>query len=333
MLSWRLWQALRYPPEDDPLYQHALESHVHTVTVPVHKPKRGNEPSDEFPFERARTKRIFVTQPANSSRNKVLKVLAALGLTLFCCCGSSGFFLLPVALVLVGMGTLYGLLIAVRISGQIAEERDQGRYELLSLTPSGAWGFGWATIMSYLYRSATFSRLRRWVPIVSVLLALVAASGLLFQVFIYVRTPTYQQEFTNDWWELVFLFYVGTTVAALYIDFYQSVIAGVLLAMVIPTYGRNRFETQALTVGAFLGVQIATYLTTLLVGFLILPGIYYSLGIYGWVEEIVMIALRLGVFVLVREIIIMGLWQFAQQRLNIGEIDLLSKAKREVPIG
>jgi len=36
--------------------------------------------------------------------------------------------------------------------------------------------------------------------------------------------------------------------------------------------------------------------------------------------------------VLVREAIIMGLWQFARQRLNIGEIDL-PKSKREVLIG
>jgi hypothetical protein len=105
--------------------------------------------------------------------------------------------------------------------------------------------------------------------------------------------------------------------------------------MITPTYGRNRFETQALTVGGFLGVQILTYLSTLLVGFIVLSSIFSVLNLNGWFAEVLLMALRLGVFVLIREAFIVYLWQFAQQRLNIGTGEfepLARKPKREMPV-
>ena len=348
MISWRLWQALKYPPEDHPLYQHILAANIHTVRVPKRKAKPGEQPSDEFPFggeSPAQPKRIVVSQPSKSSRNAVYKVLALLGLTWFCCCSGGFFFTFPLLLLLLAAGTLYGLYTAVRISGNIAEEHDRGRAELLSLTPSGTLGFSWAAVMGFLHRNMTFARLRRWIPIIGIALSLLTLDALVFLslklVVVYTRTYqggstlTYPNPNDRILEQIVALFYIIAITAAFYVDFFQSVIAGILIAIVTPTYGRNRFETQALTLGGFLGVQLVTYLSTLLIGFAVLPRIFQLLAINGWVAEVILIGLQLGVFVLVRETFITWLWQFAQQRLNIGvgELDLITpKAKREASV-
>jgi len=335
ILSWRLWQALKYPPEAHPLYRHALDSYKHTVSIPIQKAKRGDHPSDEFPFgSETRSKRIVVSQPSNTARSTLFKILASSSLLGLCCCSGGFFFSLPAMLLLVLTGTLYGAYTAVRVSGDIAEEHDQGRYELLSLTPSGPLSYSWSAMMAYLYRNTIYSSLRRWMPRICIGLALLALASLPFQVMVYVNSPAYRNEYVpqGDFAQLLGLISSFAMVLGFYADFYQSVIAGILIAVVTPTYRRNRFETQALTLGGFLGVQLATYLVALLVGFAILPGIYRGLNINGWFGEITLIVLRLGTFLLVREVLIIWLWQFAQQRLNIGvreAEELLPKPKRE----
>ncbi len=345
MISWRLWQALKNPPEDHPLYLHTLASNKHVVSVPTRRVASGEQPSDVFPFGEqsfGQPRRVVVVQPSNSSRNTVYKVLAVLGLGWFCCCSGGVFFALPGLILLMAAGTLYGLYTAVRISGNIAQEHDQGRDELLSLTPSGALGFSWAAVTGFLFRNTTFARLRKWMPIACIALSLLSLSFLLFvQISVTVNTPTYQgvnssaTPFDGNSQQFIFLLYVVAAAAAFFIDFYQSVIAGVLVAVITPTYGRNRFETQALTLGGFLGVQIVTYLSTLLIGLVLLPVIFQAFNLDGWFGDVLLMALRLGVFVVIREAFIVWLWQFVQQRLNIGvgEFELLvTKPKREMPV-
>jgi hypothetical protein len=347
MISWRLWQALKYPPGDHPLYAHTLASYTHVVNVPLYRVTGSEQPSDAFPFGEpsfGKPKRVVVVQPSNSSRNTVYKVLAVLGLGWFCCCSGGVFFALPGLLLLMAAGTLYGLYIAVRISGNIAEEHDQGRDELLSLTPSGAMGFSWAAVTGFLHRNTTFTRLHKWIPVICVGLTIAVAAIVVFiQISFIVNTPTYQGTagsiaqggYDRTSQQLTALIYVIGVGVAFYIDFFQSVAASILIAIITPTYGRNRFETQALTVGGFLGVQILTYLSTLLVGFMMLTGVFSALDLTGWLGEVLLMALRLGIFALVREALIVYLWQFAQQRLNIGagEFESLArKPKREMPV-
>jgi hypothetical protein len=347
MIGWRLWQALKYPPHDHPLYLHLRESYKHVVTVPLRGVSSSEQPSDAFPFGEpsfGKPKRVVVVQPSNSSRNTVYKVLAVLGLGWFCCCSGGVFFALPGLILLMAAGTLYGLYTAVRISGNIAQEHDQGRDELLSLTPSGALGFSWAAVTGFLHRNTTFARLHKWIPLVCVGLTLLAFAFVAFiQIGLILSTPTYQGKigslaqggYDRTAQQLTMLIYVIGVGGAFYIDFFQSVSVAVLIAMITPTYGRNRFETQALTVGGFLGVQILTYLATLLAGFIVLTSIFNELNLNGSFGEVLLLALRLGIFMLIREAFIVYLWQFAQQRLNIGAGEfesLASKPKREMPV-
>jgi hypothetical protein len=345
MISWRLWQALKHPPEEHPLYRHTLASAKRKVSVPARGVSGSQQPSDVFPFGEqsfGQPGRVVVVQPSNSSRNTVYKVLAVLGLGWFCCCSGGVFVSLPALMLLLAVGTLYGAYTAVRISGNIAQEHEQGRDELLSLTPSGALGLSWAAVTGHLYRNNTFTRLRKWMPIACVVLTLLSSGFLAFvQINLLISTPASRSvnssayQYDGGAQQVVFLLYVAAAAAAFLIDFYQSVIAGVLIAVITPTYGRNRFETQALTLAGFLSVQIVTYLSALLIGLVVLPGIYQALSINDWIGEAILIVLRIGVFVLIREAFIVWLWQFAQQRLNIGigEFEtLVAKLKRDVPL-
>jgi hypothetical protein len=129
--------------------------------------------------------------------------------------------------------------------------------------------------------------------------------------------------------DIVNLMTLIIAIAGFYLDFYHSMICALLVAMIAPTYGRNRFEAQALTVAGFLGLQIVTYLATLVIGFWLLPGIYHSLGIRDWLGDIVRAVIVLGLFFTIREIFIRLLWNVLVQRLNTNEAEFDAIARLE----
>jgi hypothetical protein len=347
MISRKVWKSLQYPPNGNAVFERTLASYRRLVTVPVRiagKKKRRGEaddqsPSSMFPVDDASSEVSYAPRKvkvvrSSSSNSTVLKVLAVGGFIWFFCCSGGFFFLAFVPALLMALGTVYGLYTALRISGIIASEREQGMYDLVSLTPPGALGYSWATSMGFLHRNTTYNRIRRWMRIIFIgftILMWIALSIIMFEIVSArgteiergrVMTTIAQQQLTGVWYAMI----LG---AAVYLDFFHSMIAGLLVAMISPTYGRNRFEAQALTVAGFLGLQIATYLATLIFGFWLLPGLYHSLGLSGWLGEIVLAVMVLGLFFAIRETLIRLLWNVLVQRLNTNEAEFDSITRLE----
>jgi hypothetical protein len=107
-------------------------------------------------------------------------------------------------------------------------------------------------------------------------------------------------------------------------------VLGSLVGLVIPTYAHNRLDASLWSFGVFLLLQISTYMLAWLIGFSLLPGAYDRLQINGWYANFSLPVLRVVVFFLVREGIIVALWRGLIARLNVspGELDLSGGAAR-----
>jgi hypothetical protein len=253
------------------------------------------------------------------------------------------FCILPlVILLLITSGTFYGLNSAVRIGGAIAKERELNTFDLFSLTPPGAFGMSWIVSMGCLYRTNRFHQLRRWVTAISVALSILTV--LLFTLALISNfRPSSNSQRAAQLYEIGAIGWPATAhdvstavnsltlLAAFYLEFAQSLALAVLLAMLVATWTNRRFEAQLLTLVIFVGLQLVTYLGTLIIGFTIVPALGHSLNLRGWLWESASAITRLGIFWVIREAIVVGVWHYLADGLSAtaDELDTWSKVKRK----
>jgi hypothetical protein len=119
MTTWRLWQALKYPPAAHPIFQRMVSPYYDDISW------------------------VLVAQ------NVLLQ-----GQIWF---WSLVFVLDTRALILMMFsGTFYGLIWSAIVSGTIAIEREYRMYDLLCMSPSGTLGITWAICTACLHRNQTF---------------------------------------------------------------------------------------------------------------------------------------------------------------------------------
>jgi len=279
MTTWKIWRALHNPPALHPVFQ-----------------------------------RTVLRPPPLVNRRSLgwagLVVNLVLGLGQY----SPTILLALMPFILVFTGITYGIDCAIRVGSTIAKERENDTFNLLSLSPSGALGASWAICTSALYRNRDFDRLhnvvRGSVIITMITIAIIAAITLVIQSdkFSRVAEPTFLT--------VIHLVDLTAVILAVYIEYVQSAILGSLIGMFVPIYSQNRVDTSAYAIGGFLFLQITTYFVAYFIGFLILTDLYDGLYISGDYAEISLSILRLGVFFMVREVIITVLWRTLVERLN-----------------
>jgi len=222
----------------------------------------------------------------------------------------SGLLLLT-PLILVS-GAVYGVVWAVGISGLVAREHERGTFDMLGVTPPGSLGTSWALCMGCLYRNQGFRRVNTgntWI-----------ARTILLAPFVlmiwYSLSPT--------WTSLIFA-------AAFYIDYIQSIVLGALVGMLVPTIARNRLDSRFLAFGVYILMQIAVYVAFLLTVFIILPGVYRTLGLSGWFAELLFPLLCTLFFAAVHEGMVLMVWYLLLERLNAAPDELDSLARLNTP--
>jgi hypothetical protein len=296
MMTWRLWRALTHPPYRNPLFWRSVST-------------RESETSRIRPWLNGRI------------------VLA--GLVLFVCGGMvfprhingivmAGFLIIPFLLLIFTFnGLIYGLVWGVRISSSIAKSYEANTFDLLALAPTGALGATWAMGTGCLYRNRNLGDLNfpeTWtirlfvIIFTSMTLASLAGSGQGSNLVVLV------------------LVYVLVLMAGFYVDDIQSIILGSLVGMLTPIYARTRLDARLWTLGMYLLVQIATYVSSLLAGFVLLPAFYEHLKITGPYTTLSLPIMGLIVFFGIREIFNTVLWYDLARRLNADpkELNLLS---------
>jgi hypothetical protein len=213
-------------------------------------------------------------------------------------------------------GTISGWAAALRISRAIFREQEKGRYELLLLTPPGVLGVHWAIVTRYL-RDDKLLKWLRWLPsgfyifagfpLLGLLLAMIATS--ILWIFTEDRSYGLFALFQAAWGLLLLV--------VLYSDYIQSVVTGILVGILLPTFARNQSENSAYSVASafFFSVQFSFYLVYGLVA-LSLFNIFLSAMERG--EYLIVWGMTFVLFVVmvsVREVVIRLLWRTAEERL------------------
>lgn len=279
MTTWKIWRALHNPPALHPVF-----------------------------------KRVVLLPVATDNQQHVgwasLTIHLVLGLGQY----QPTVLLLLMPFILLFTGITYGIDCAIRVGNAIAKEHENDTFNLLSLSPSGALGASWAMCTSSLYHNRDFDRfhtIMRGTITIAIITVILIASMLIVgrsEQFTRASQPTLPT--------VIHLVDLTVVMLALYFEYMQSAIVGSLIGMFVPTYTHNRVDTRVYTFGGFLLLQITTYFLTYLIGFVILPDLYQRLQIIGQETEMSLSVLRLGVFFIIREIMITVLWRALVERLN-----------------
>jgi hypothetical protein len=219
--------------------------------------------------------------------------------------------LLPAIILL---SAAYGLRWAVQIAGRVAAEQEAGRYDLLALLPGGAYGLARAVTGACLHQNGSLQQIQSvgaWILrgffALVLMLSFATLSPLVVSSSEIVAYPTF-----------IALFYLGTLMAAAYVDHRHSVILAILVGMWIPTVARRRLDAAGGAFFVYLLLQVTAYLITVIGGFTVLPSVVRVFPMGAGVSTVVVAILRLALFFSVREAMIRVLWSVVQRELGAG---------------
>lgn len=230
-------------------------------------------------------------------------------------------FIVPI---LAFAGAIYGMGWAVGVSNVLGKERQRKSFDLLSLSPSGPLGISWALSLGYLYHHRTFRNIN---DTFNLLLRLSAGTMLLVPVVLIVN---WQGDGFNFF---TFVLSLAALWVALYLDHVQSLLLAPLVGIAVTLLTDNRLNAQLYAFAAYTGLQLMTYLVTLLVGFVIVPGLFAWFGLPDGFAVLLLIPLRLGLFYAVREAQIALLWGWLTREMTTDPVDLEKIAGRKFSWG
>ncbi len=224
----------------------------------------------------------------------------------------AGFLIFPV---IAFAGTIYSLGWAVGVANLLGRERARHTFELISLTPPGPLGSSWLMALGYLYRHRTFRNVsQRGNLLTRVLLTAFVLAGLgFFEPF----------ELMSAEGILVRLVVrVVTLVAALYFEHTQSVVLGIVAGLAAPAANEDGSNAQIFAFVAYVGIQILTYVGTVVIGFGVTAALLRGLHAEGLAFYLLLMLARVAVLVGLREISIALLWRWLTNRLGATTIDI-----------
>ncbi len=283
MITWRLWQAFKHPPAHHPIYRRMiLNGYTDKIEL--------------FPL----LQRILI-----QGQTWLWPLIFMLNMRAL--------------LLMVFSGTLYGVLWTMRISGAIAEERMNGRYDLLCLSLSGEMGAVWAICTSSLHQHRAFQQVNSqeaWSVRLILFIPIVISAPLIFrQLFSVTLTTT--------------LTGIAAIMIIFYLDHVQSILFGSLIGSLVSQYVPSPHNQRMWAAVGFLTVQIASYLFLGVVNFLILPLLNRYTN--NWYGDIGAAVINIMAFYGLREILLKRLWSILIKQLNCSaaELDSLVEMTKE----
>lgn len=295
MMTWLLWRALQNPYSEHALFRHLILRQ---------RRKQSLRWRDIIPLPN------FVLQ------NNIWGALWGMALVLLLCSGGWLLILPVIALTpvaLIAAGTFQGAYIAVRVGTALAREREQGRITLNSVTPGGMAGAAWA-ICSFVYHTnRTVTQIRDTVRGVHLVLFIgIAVIGFVAVLnWLFTRDVTYSAQNPDLSSEMLLqVLRLMALLTALYVDFVQSTVLGMLAGILTSTVTRSRLDAGGLGFGAFMAVQLLFYVGVFIVDFIILP-LLFSNDLHPGL----MLA-QFAVFYLSREAMLLFGWRIMAYRLQ-----------------
>jgi hypothetical protein len=221
-------------------------------------------------------------------------------------------FLLMFALASIALisGVLMSVLIVYRATDRIARDHENAMFDLLAVTPAGGFGASWARFTAFIHYGLTLPLLNRmrWLA-----LSLIFLTGVFTLLTLYVPAlETGNPQAVAEAWSWL-LFYVFLLPMMVF-DTRYAVVSGGLLSILVPTY--NSGDARVTVIFAGITLHLTGYLLAALTGALILPTIYQTMGVMGWLADLSRPVMALTLFVLLHESAVLLLFRAAQDRLN-----------------
>ncbi len=288
MLTIRLWRALNRPPVRSPLYRRAytrqpLASRVEPLRIPG------------------------VGCLKNMSLIVLPIILILIGAPILVLLYYLSLLLAPVLLPLAN--TVYGLTHTYNVSGSIVREREQQTYDVLCTAPAGILGMHWTYCTGWIHYHWAY----RYALLGVLSIGIVASIfGLPPQMLFGGGQPMF----------------ITTIVRALafgalfVIDYAQTIVVSSLTTLIVPTYTETESNARLWGSSLFLLLQLGVYLPTLLFGGFALPNTFSLLGIDSRISDLVIPLLIVVFFIVLREVIITGLWNVVKQQLSATTVEL-----------
>lgn len=188
----------------------------------------------------------------------------------------------------------------VSISRAISHEKLKRRYDVLRTSLGGELLINWLICAACMHRGQSFVRLHSlgfWATRLLIAVLLILSSGLV------LRAETTPEIVAT----LAMLAAVGLV---LIIDHYQTIVIAGLSSITVSTYLTDSFALSILAPGILVMIQLVTYLLAALVSFGFLP------RIIGVDALLILYALHVVAFALIRELGIFALWRWMLFRLH-----------------
>ncbi len=225
------------------------------------------------------------------------------------------FLLLPAILFL---SAVYGLRWTSAIAGTIAQERESGMFELISLSPPGMFGSSRAIMTACLHRNDSLAQVQSWGAWgIRMIFGLV-----LLMSFEILSTPIIRYDVDPFLGQIITPVYLVLLGVAVYLDHVQSIVMAELVGMIIPNYARRRTDASLGAAIVYLLLLVATYALTGFFGFAMLPPALELLPIAPQAQTILLPFIRVVIFYVIREILIRFLWQVLMRDTNAAPSDL-----------
>ncbi len=219
------------------------------------------------------------------------------------CAEVIGFVLMAPMLLM--MGPVYGLAWAVGISGNLAGALASGEYDLLALAPGGPLTVTWAIARATLDRNGTFANANARNTWAGRLMVVAIA------YFALIHGPRAQAGDRLD----IPLLELAALFAWIAIDHVQAIVLAALIGMIAPTAAPDRSSIRATALAGYLGVQLGSYLATILV-IMVTAAMLDASGVTAFATTALALAGGLIFFAGAREWLIRGLWHGLLNRLN-----------------
>lgn len=282
MLTWTLWNAMKHPPVDSPIFRRAAQR-VQTF---------GRRAGITLVIALVVFYAVLLLSAHLLPALKQLFFVISLAI--------------PAGLFLLIYGSIaYGTLWTSAVSVEIASERESGAFDLLCLSPPGPLGAAWALGTGCLNRDQALQRIADFQPVGSWRGPLLV--GVLI-IFVVLSSPEREER-------TVQILYLIALLPLFYFDYVQSAVMSILVGMSIPTIAPTRLDARLWASGAFLFLKISIYL--LFAGaMLALPRLFDALAGSEWYVQALLPPLYVALFYLFHEIIIDILWWLLARRLN-----------------
>ncbi|MGJ3240389.1 MAG: hypothetical protein ACFE0Q_16900 [Anaerolineae bacterium] len=281
-LTWHLWSAVRYPRRQHPIFRYGFRQRF-----------AGTRSGGDW---RGVQIGIGLFVGLFAVIFPVQALVIGLGVAIS----------LPV-LMLIGNGTVLGLIWMLAISQAIATAQAKQQFDLMQLSPAGALGVAWMLATGIVHRDGWHRQSYR--VVLRVLRAVLILLGIacVVMLMLIASTPSAglraeQARFIGDILQLCLL------ALALWLDHVQSILIALLLGILAPTFLKDALPRRTLLVLIFVVTQILTYLLVLVIYQLARVIALSLLGMLWFTPLLLMI---IGVFSLfaLRETIMSILWQ------------------------